>query len=129
MRLQAQFRIVAEARYLIELEGRLFQGIETFHIRPLEANHVERQLLMRMRMLGIGAQPTFQPRTQVTEGKRARRILGEICLCQRIELLVTYDGAQSHEVLIQARKNAEPVRAAVDLEAFDGTQPVIRLDD
>ena len=76
---------------------------------------------MRMRVSRIGAQPTLQPRSQVAQRKRARWIRCQVSFAERVELLIAHDCAQTNEVLIQTRQNAEPIGAAVDFEPLDRT--------
>src|SRR3954447_9783405 len=84
---------------------------------------------MWMRIQGISAQPVLQSRSQVTQSKRARRVLREISLGEHVKLLITYDGAEPDEVFVEAGEDPKPIRTTIDFKAFYRAKPVVGLDD
>src|SRR5882672_5721466 len=47
----------------------------------------------------------------------------------RVKLFLSDYGAQTGKIIGQGREDTEPVNAVVYLQALDGTEPVIGLDD
>ena len=78
--------------------------------------------------LGFRAQPRFKPCAQIPQRERARRALREVGSAHVFESLLAENGAQAREVLSHAAENAKPILPIVDLEAFEGSETVVRLD-
>src|SRR5580700_1538186 len=80
-------------------------------------------------ILRVALQPIREARAQITQGKRARRALGDIGSRQPMEGLLAEYGAQPREVVIERIQSAIPIASAVDFQALQGSEPAVRRDE
>src|ERR1700677_1920911 len=81
------------------------------------------------RILRVAFQPTREALAQITQGKRARRALGDIGSRQPMKGSLAEYGAQPREVVIERIQSAIPIASAVDFQALQGSQPAVRRDE
>jgi hypothetical protein len=113
----------------IKTHRRLGGGIESFDLRPFQANHVESELLAVAGITSMFAKPGFEARAEIAHGERTRRAIDEIGFGKSIEAAVAENGAKTRKVIGEAVENAEPVLPIVDFEALERAETVVRPDD
>src|SRR5580658_10283673 len=80
-------------------------------------------------ILRVLLQPTHEAFTQITQGERVRRALGDIGSRQPMEGLLAEYGAQPREVVIERIQSAIPIALVVDFQALQGSEPAVRRDE
>src|SRR6266436_8012472 len=79
-------------------------------------------------ILRIALQPTFETRAEIAQGKRLRRAIGEIGPREPMEGPLSKHGAQPRKIVTERIEPAKPIAAAVDFQALDGSEAVVRPD-
>ena len=123
---KANVWLKAEAKfcwsYIGQCSGgeRSFAGpIERFNFGPLEANHVDRELIAAAGVARMFAEPGFESRAKIAHREGTRRAIGQIVFRECVEAAIAEDRAQAGEIVGEGVENAEPILAVVNFEAFE----------
>ena len=93
--LQGDDQFGAKFEQVFRTESLPLGAVESFDMRPFQPNHVEREGQILAREFGMLRQPVFEPRTEVSQGKRLRGAIGQIGLREPLKGPIAEHRAQA----------------------------------
>src|SRR5580700_3473626 len=117
------------ARKILGAQSRLGFSVKGFDVRPFEPHNIQRKILIRPRPLGIFSQPRFEPRAEIAQRKRTRRICDQVGLGHGVEAAFTKHRAQAGKILAEGRKHTKPVLPVIDFEPLERSKLIVRLNE